>query len=130
MEDFQIIHLDNVVVVKVDLVAATHRDANPLWATFENNSLFEHAKIIIDISCCMHVDSTFIGMIVKIFRKVCVNKGQLKLIFPQLTSVDSFRVTGISKVLECFDSVEEALIPLKLKLPVRDILLNQEIAAN
>jgi len=130
MEDFPINHIDNIVVVKVDLVSATLRDVKTLWEEFEKNNLFDHSKIIIDLSSCMHVDSTFIGMVVKIFKKVNDNKGELRLVFPQLSSIESFRVIGISKILKCFDSVEEALIPLKLKLPLRNFVLSEQINLN
>ncbi|HEY6625415.1 MAG TPA: STAS domain-containing protein [Ignavibacteriaceae bacterium] len=130
MEDSQINQIGNIVVVKVDPVSATLRDAQPFWEEFEKNNLFDHNKIIIDISCCVHIDSTFMGMIVKIFKKVNGNNGQLKLVFPQLSSIDSFRISGITKVLECFDTLEEALAMLRLNLSVNDLLLKEEISRN
>ncbi len=130
MEVFQINQIGNVVVVKVDPVSATLRDAQPFWEEFEKNNLFGHSKIIIDISQCIHIDSTFMGMIVKIFKKVSGNNGQLKLVFPQLSSIDSFRISGITKVLECFDSLEEALTVLQSNLSVSDLLSTEEINRN
>ena len=76
MEVFQINQIGNVVVVKVDPVSATLRDAQLFWEEFEKNNLFDHSKIIIDISRCIHIDSTFMGMIVKIFKKVSGNNGR------------------------------------------------------
>jgi len=130
MEEFQINQIGSIVVVKVDPVSATLRDAQPFWEEFEKNNLFDHNKIIIDISRCVHIDSTFMGMIVKIFKRVSGNNGQLKLVFPQLSSIDSFRISGITKVLECFDTLEEALAMLRLNLSVSDILLKEEISRN
>jgi len=130
MEEFQINQIGNIVVVKVDPVSATLRDAQPLWEEFEKNNLFDNSKIIIDISRCIHVDSTFMGMIVKIFKRVSGNNGQLKLVFPQLSSIDSFRISGITKVLECFDTLEEALAILRLNLSVSDLLSKEEISRN
>jgi anti-anti-sigma regulatory factor len=48
-------------------------------------------------------------MIVKIFKKVSENNGQLKLVFPQLSIIDSFRIIGITKILKCYYSADEAL---------------------
>lgn len=70
------------------------------------------------------------GMIVKIFKKVSENDGKLKLVFPQLSSIDSFRISGITKVLECFDSLEEALTVLQSDLSVSDLLSTEEINRN
>lgn len=130
MDEFQIIHIDNIIVVKVGPVSSTLRSAQPLWEEFDKNNLFSHNKIIIDISSCIHIDSTFMGMIVKIFKNVSGNNGQLKLVFPQLSSIDSFRISGITKVLECFDSSEEALAMLRLNLSVSELALKTEISRN
>ena len=130
MEEFQINQIGNIVVVKVDPVSSTLKDAKPFWEEFEKNNLFDHNKIIIDISRCVHIDSTFMGMIVKIFKRVSGNNGQLKLVFPQLSSIDSFRISSITKVLECFDTLEEALAMLRLNLSVSDLLLKEEISRN
>jgi len=130
MEEFQINQIGNIVVVKVDPVSATLRDAQPFWEEFEKNNLFDHNKIIIDISRCVHIDSTFMGMIVKILKRVNGNNGQLKLVFPQLSSIDSFRISGITKVLDCFDTLEEALAMLRSNLSVNDLLLKEEISRN
>jgi len=130
MEEFQINQIGNIVVVKVDPVSATLRDAQPLWEEFEKNNLFDNNKIIIDISRCVHIDSTFMGMIVKIFKRVSENNGLLKLVFPQLSSIDSFRISGITKVLDCFDTLEEALAMLRSNLSVNDLLLKEEISRN
>ena len=120
MEDFQIDYIDDILVVKVDLIAATLRDAQPLWIEFENHMLFKHSKIIIDLSTCAHIDSTFIGMIVKIFRKVRENKGQMMLVFPKVSTIEVFRLMGLTQVVDCFNNLEEAIEQLRLKFPLQE----------
>jgi len=120
MEDFQIDYIDDILVVKVDLIAATLRDAQPLWIEFENHMLFKHSKIIIDLSTCAHIDSTFIGMIVKIFRKVRENKGQMMLVFPKVSTIEVFRLMGLTQVVGCFTNLEEAIEQLRLKIPLQE----------
>ena len=130
MEDFQIYYKDNIAVVKVDLVAATLRDAQPLWNEFENYTLFNHSKIIIDLSTCAHVDSTFIGMIIKIFKRVLENNGQLYLVFPQLFSIEALRVIGIKKIIDCYDNLEEAFELLSLTMPTKDFAFEEKFHQN
>jgi hypothetical protein len=48
-------------------------------------------------------------MIVKIFRRINENNGTLKLVFPQVTDLESFRVIGITKILECFGTMTNAI---------------------
>lgn len=126
MEDFKIYHINNIAVVKVDLIAVTLRDAQRFWDEFENYSLFNHSKIIIDLSACFHVDSTFIGMIIKIYKRVNENNGQLSLVFPQLSSIEALRVVGLKKIMVCYDNLEDAFTLLSLKLPIRNFEFEEE----
>jgi len=130
MDDFQIYYKDNIAVVKVDLVSATLRDAQPLWNEFENYALFNHSKIIIDLSTCAHVDSTFIGMIIKIFKRVIENNGQLNLVFPQLFSIEQLRVIGIKKIINCYDNLEEAFELLSLTMPTKNLVFEEMFHQN
>ena len=68
MENFTVKYVEDIAIIKVDLITATLRDSQALWDTMDLESIFEKKKILIDLSGCNFVDSTFIGMIVKIFR--------------------------------------------------------------
>lgn len=109
MENFTLKIVDHIAIIKVELVSATLRDSQALWDMMDIDSIFEKQRIIIDLSGCTFIDSTFIGMIVKIFRRVNENSGNLKLVFPQITELESFRVTGITKILECFETLANAI---------------------
>ena len=109
MDEFKIDSTKDIVVVKVEILIATQRDANPLWDEFESQLIFNQKKIIIDLSYCQTVDSTFMGMLVKIYKKVKDNDGIMKIVFPQEKTAFSFHMTGISKIIDCYDSLEEAL---------------------
>jgi anti-anti-sigma factor len=109
MENFTLKIVDHIAIIKVELVSATLRDSQALWDTMDIDSIFEKQRIIIDLSGCTFIDSTFIGMIVKIFRQINERKGILKLVFPQITDLDSFRVIGITKIMECFHTIANAV---------------------
>ncbi len=109
MENFSLKLVELVAVVKVELVSATLRDSQALWDLMDMESIFEKKKIIIDLSGCTFIDSTFIGMIVKIYRQINERGGILKLVFPQVTELESFRVIGITKIMECFPTVSVAV---------------------
>jgi len=108
MENFSLKLVELVAVVKVELVSATLRDSQGLWDLMDMESIFEKKKIVIDLSSCTFVDSTFIGMIVKIYRHINEQGGILKLAFPQVTELESFRVMGITKIIECYPTVSAA----------------------
>ena len=109
MENFTVKYVEDIAIIKVDLITVTLRDSQALWDTMDIESVFEKRKIVIDLSGCNFVDSTFIGMIVKIFRHVKENAATLKLVFPQITDLDSFRVIGITKIMDCYNTVPNAL---------------------
>ena len=109
MDNFTLKIVDHIAIIKVELVSATLRDSQALWDMMDIDSIFEKQKIIIDLSGCSFIDSTFIGMIVKIFRRINENNGNLKLVFPQITDLESFRVIGITKILECFGTLANAI---------------------
>ena len=109
MDDFQIDLVNDIAVIKVNILTATHRDAKPLWEEMENKIMFNHKKIIIDLYFCNNVDSTFIGMIVKIFRKVQASDGKMKMVYPEVKNTEVFIVTGIPKIIDFYNTLEEAL---------------------
>lgn len=126
MENFVINYTKDIVIVKVDLPAATMRDSQFLWETLAEDSLFDKGKIIIDLSTCSFIDSTFIGMIVKIFKRVNEKHGVMKLVFPQITDIESFRVIGITKILECFNSLEHAIKSFNPDSSINKIEIDQK----
>lgn len=130
MSDFQINIIDEIVVVKVDILIATHRDAKPLWDEFESKLLFNRKRMVIDLSFCNNVDSTFLGILVKILRKLNERGGQLALVFPKLVKQELFIVTGINKIIPCFNTLNEALRSLGSKRPLQPFNLNTTVTPN
>lgn len=130
MDDFKINVFDDIAVVKIDILIATHRDAKPLWDELESRLIFKWKKLIIDLSPCNYIDSTFIGMIVKIFRKVCELNGQMVLVFPKINTVESFNVLGITKIVKSYNSLPEALNSLGLQPENQNLKFDEKFSTN
>jgi anti-anti-sigma regulatory factor len=126
MDNFSISTIDDISIVKVDIAAATQRDSQGLWDKMAEGSVFDQPKIIIDLTPCTFIDSTFIGMIMKIFRTISEKNALLKLSFPQITDLESFRVIGISKIIECFPNLESAIESFKPGTSVSKIVIDQK----
>ena len=122
--------IDDIVIVTVDLPVATQRDAKQFWNELENKSILEWDNVIIDLSFCTFVDSTFFGIIVKILKTVSGNNGQLKLVFPEKNTRTHFHKTGITKVMDCFNTLNEAVNSFDSKFPTRKISFNEELTYN
>jgi len=130
VDDFKINVFDDIAVVKIDILIATHRDAKPLWDELESRLIFKWKKLIIDLSPCNYIDSTFIGMIVKIFRKVCELNGQMVLVFPKINTVESFNVLGITKIVKSYNSLPEALNSLGLQPENQNLKFDEKFSTN
>jgi len=130
VSDFVVNIIDEIVVVKVDILIATHRDAKPLWDEFESKLLFNRKKVVIDLSFCNNVDSTFLGILVKILRKLGDKDGKLALVFPKLVRQELFLVTGINKIIPCYDTLAEAMRSLGSKRPLHNFNLNSTVSPN
>jgi len=126
VDQFKLEIAEGIAIVKVDIPSATLREAKPMWELFESEMIFDWKKIIIDLTACTFIDSTFIGMIIKIFRRVNERESQMKLVFPQITDIESFRVVGITKILECFNSVENAIKSYEPHASVKRIDIDQK----
>lgn len=129
MNEFETKFINEIIVVKVDVIIATHRDAKPLWDEFESKLLFNR-KVIVDLSFCSNVDSTFLGMIVKIVRRMNEKNGKLVLVFPKLVTQELFLVTGIHKIVPCYKTLPEALNSLGSKSIINHINFDSSFQSN
>ncbi|MGB5288327.1 MAG: STAS domain-containing protein [Ignavibacteriaceae bacterium] len=130
MDDFKINVIDDIAIVKIDILIATHRDAKPLWDELESRLIFKWKKLIIDLSPCNYIDSTFIGMIVKIFRKVSETNGQMALVFPKINTVESFNVLGITKIVKSYNTLPEALNSLGSQPKSQKLKFDEKFSTN
>ncbi len=64
MKDFEIIYIDGVFVIAVNLSYATLNDAIAFRKILEGEISSGRTKIVIDLSECVYIDSTFFGAMV------------------------------------------------------------------
>lgn len=129
-DDFKINIVDDIAIVTVDLLVATQRDAKPFWNELEKRSILDWDKIIIDLSFCTFIDSTFVGMLVKIFKLVTSRNGKMRLVFPEKNSLIYFHTTGITKIVDCFNTLDEAVDTFKSKIPTKKIFFDNKFHNN
>ncbi len=68
-----------------------------------------YKKIIIDLTDCEFIDSTFLGVIVNTLKKVAKVNGDLKLVGFKPAVRAMFELTRMFRVFESFTEVEEAV---------------------
>ena len=99
----------NVITNRVNLLRTTVNEANQIRDLLEEQIVFGHAKIVVDLSKCTHLDSTFIGVLVVTQKKLQEKDGELVIVEPLDPAKELFYLTGISKVFSTFESIEDAL---------------------
>jgi len=100
---------EDVVVVHVYLNRATLAKALE-FKEYINNEIKEgFNKIIIDLSFCEYIDSTFLGSIVSSLKKVASLNGDLRLVYNKEMPSLVFVITRMDKVFKVFSTVDEAL---------------------
>ena len=98
-----------VIIYKVNLLRVTVNEASELRNLLDEQITIGHSKIIVDLSQCTHLDTTFIGVLVVTHKKLLAKGGELKIVDPLDRAKELFYLTGISKVLNTFEATEDAV---------------------
>ncbi len=99
----------NVLVEKVNLTRATLKEAEE----FKSHLVFDiqegWQKIVVDLSDCEFIDSTFLGALVVSLKKVTSMGGDIKLVGFQPAVNSMFELTRMYRVFDSFKSKEDAI---------------------
>ena len=109
MENFEIIKDGSVFIIEAHLICPTLLEANEIKEIVKEQVSHGHTRLLVDISMCEHIDSTFIGAIIKSFKLVTSVGGTLRLVKPAKSGADIFILTNTLSVFDIYDSREEAL---------------------
>jgi len=112
----------DIAIEKVRLPKATLIEAKVFWERLQTAISQENDKLIVDLSDCTFVDSTFMGVIVQAQRELIKNQGELKLVLPAEQMKEFFKFAGITKVIETFQSKEDALSSFNKEPEISDIV--------
>ena len=66
-------------------------------------------KLVIDLSICEYIDSTFLGAMVALLKKVNSMNGDLRLVYNKEMPSLVFVLTRMDKVFKIFQNLQEAL---------------------
>jgi anti-anti-sigma factor len=103
----------DVVVEKVNLTRATLKEAEEFKSSLVKDIENGNIKIVVDLSECEFIDSTFLGALVVSLKKITTIGGDLKLVGFQPNVRSMFELTRMYRVFESFDNVEEAVASFK-----------------
>jgi len=108
-EDFSREVVGDVLVEKINFSRATFKEAQIFKDRLELDILKGNLKIIIDLSQCEYIDSTFLGALVVVLKKMGERSGEIKYVIPQPSALYLFKITGLYSVLNLYRNKDEAL---------------------
>lgn len=98
-----------VTYIQVNIVRATLSEAEEFKNLLVDSMDEGSRKIVVDLSACEFIDSTFLGTLVVSLKKLTSLGGDLKLIGFQPAVNSMFELTRMYRVFESFKSKEEAI---------------------
>lgn len=122
MADFERKVFDGYLVEIVNISRATVKEAKEFKQILDEDILYGHHNIIVDLSKVEYMDSTFIGVMVVTYKKLRGRGGQMKLVKPGLFTNSLLNYTGTIELFDTFESSEEAVKSFQKK---PDIFINR-----
>lgn len=108
-DDFEREVIGGVVIEKINMTRATVREAQKFKERLLDVSLRGSNRIIVDFSKCTYVDSSMIGAMVILLKRISEKGGELRVVIPEMEAFQVFTVTGLYRVFNLYKSVDEAL---------------------
>ena len=99
--------IENSIVVKVNLLRATACEADSLTKYFSKLPSKNIDRVILDLSECNFVDSTFLSSIIKYNKSV---KAEIKLVVANSRQLSIFKITKLDALFNIYTTVDQALI--------------------
>jgi anti-anti-sigma factor len=103
---------EEVIVISVNLKRATLVEAEEFKHVLVNDIQRGFKKIVVDLSTCEFIDSTFLGSLVAL-KKLTGRGGDLRLVGFQPAVHSMFELTRMYRVFESFKTTDEAVQSFK-----------------
>ncbi len=108
MDYLQEVHED-VIVQVVDLSRATLKEAEEFKDTLTKSIEKGYRKIVVDLSNCEFIDSTFLGALVVSLKRVTAVDGDLRLVGFHPAVHSMIELTRMHRVFESFPTKDAAI---------------------
>lgn len=108
-EDFMREVVEDIVIEKVNLPRATYKEAQIFKDKILYDVLTNNLKLIIDLSSCEYIDSTFLGSLVIGLKKMAERGGEIKYVIPKPEAIYLLKLTGLFSVLNLYRTSTDAV---------------------
>jgi anti-anti-sigma factor len=115
LEDFETLFVNDLAIEIVNLSRATYKEASQLKKNLDDLIKGKHKKIIVDISQCEFIDSTFLGVLVLSLKSSAKIGGDVRLVKPDEVVKTLMEKAGTLNVFNLYESVDEAIQSFEVK---------------
>jgi len=106
--------VEDVVVETVNITMATKNEADELKSVLLNDIKSGKKKIVVDLSNCESMDSTFLGSLVIAYKESEKEGGTLKIAGAHSDTEVILEITGTSRIFEQYRNKSEAIKSFKM----------------
>ena len=110
MEDFEQRTINDVVIEIVNLSRATFKEATEFKKILNEDLEKKFNKVVVDISQCEFMDSTFLGVLVYAQKRISSQGGEIKLVEPASVFQTLLEKTSTLRIFDTYKSVNQAVI--------------------
>ena len=108
-EDFEKLQIYDVVVEVVNLTRATFKEAVQLKKILDNDVENKIKKIVVDLSQCEFIDSTFLGVLVLSLKASAKYGGDIRIVKPTKMAKSLMEKAGTLNVFNIHTSLNDAI---------------------
>jgi anti-anti-sigma factor len=109
VEDYEKIIIDDIIVIGVNLSRSTLLESKEFRKIIEEEIADGHNRVVIDLSKCEIIDSTFFGVIIMTLKKLNEAGGTLKVVEPVNPTEDIFTITNTLRIFDLYKTREDAI---------------------
>jgi anti-sigma B factor antagonist/stage II sporulation protein AA (anti-sigma F factor antagonist) len=120
VENYSIEYTKGITVISINYTKATLKEAQELKEVLDKLKKYFNNKVILDLSQCEFIDSTFLGAILLEKQRIINKGGKLKVIKPPNLWRDLLAVTQTVRRLKLFKTRKEAIENFDDSLPIRE----------
>ena len=114
-EDFSKVLVNDIVVEVVNLSRATYKEASQLKKNLDDLIKDKQKKIIVDISQCEFIDSTFLGVLVLSLKASARIGGDIRLVKPDEVVKALMEKAGTLNVFNLYETLDEAIKSFEIR---------------
>jgi len=104
---------DGITIERVHLTRATYNYAEEFKRILNKDIADNKLNIIVSLSGCKYMDSTFLGTLVSTSKTLQNKGGSLKISNLHSETLVLFKITGMMRIFNIYKNVDEAVASYK-----------------